>query len=58
MNLVGEESSGAQLFSTSEVLATKEHAVAKKVVEDTEKAEKLAKKVQVLENKQKKEVEV
>jgi hypothetical protein len=54
LNLIGEENNGAQIFAPSQVHAALEYAAAKEARTTAEKAEKVAKKVQAAENKQKK----
>jgi hypothetical protein len=57
LNLVGEESSGAQIFPPSQVRVALDYAAAKKAEAEAGKAAKTAKKAQAAENKQKKESE-
>jgi hypothetical protein len=57
LNLIGEENNGAQIFVPSQVHAALEYAAAKETRTTAEKAEKVAKKVQAAENKQKKKAE-
>jgi hypothetical protein len=57
LNLVGKESSGAQIFPPSQVRVALDYAAAKKAEAEAGKAAKTAKKAQAAENKQKKEAE-
>ena len=57
LNLICEENNGAQIFALSQVHAALEYAATKEARVTAEKAERVAKKVQAAENKQKKKVE-
>jgi hypothetical protein len=57
LNLVGKESSSAQIFPPSQVRVALDYAAAKKAEAKAGKAAKTAKKAQAAENKQKKEAE-